>query len=137
MSLEPDSLLGAPMVTTAAASAHACELHVAHDPAPMTSEWHHVLPVAWQLYWKPRGPEPHPGEDPNGRGHLWDSRGVWLCPTGHKNVHWVLVRAMHANAVVPSGQGDTGQMAALGIHRFAEAGGDSRKLIEHGLWGQA
>jgi hypothetical protein len=29
---------------------------------------------------------------------LWDNRGVWLCPTGHRNVHHWIVRLMHAIA---------------------------------------
>jgi len=56
-----------------------CEAHLAHYPRPLWLEYHHVIPVAWQLY-------------------LWqqvrDKRTVCLCRTGHGNVHWWIVRTM-------------------------------------------
>lgn len=73
----------------------ACELHKAHSPANLTVEVHHVIPVAWQLFWQPQV-APYPGKDPDGRGELWDARTVSCCPTGHRNVHTWIVALMHA-----------------------------------------
>ncbi len=61
-----------------------------------------MIPVAWQLHTTLSGAAPFPGLDPDGRGMLWDSRGTWLCPTGHRNVHDWIVRMMHALADVSS-----------------------------------
>lgn len=78
-----------------------CLLHRVHLPKALTPEWHHVIPVAWQLKTPVANP-PFPGKDPNGRGMLWDARGVWLCPTGHRNVHHWIVAMMRAAALANS-----------------------------------
>ena len=49
-----------------------CELHRVHTPKPLSSELHHIIPVAWQLLWKP-ATAPFPGRDIDGRGMLWDA----------------------------------------------------------------
>ena len=84
------------------ATQQACELHRLHSPRNLTVEWHHIIPVAWQLRTPLAGPGPAPGPDTDGRGMLWDTRGVWLCPTGHRNVHYWIVALMHAAAAANS-----------------------------------
>ena len=116
-------------------SDHPCELHKLHVPHTLTMEFHHLIPVAWQLFWQPTE-EPHPGDDPNGRGHLWDDRGAWLCPTGHRNVHHLIVAAMHDNAHALHGHGHEQDMARLALERFADVGGDLEALVHAGKWGQ-
>jgi hypothetical protein len=70
---------------------HPCELHSRHTtPSPLTVEFHHIVPVAWQLFVPYPATPFSPGNDPDGRGLLWDTRGMWLCPTSHRNVHsWI------------------------------------------------
>jgi hypothetical protein len=70
------------------ASGKPCEAHGSHRPTAQYTELHHVVPQAWQLTWAP--------VPPAASGHLWDPRTVALCPTGHRNVHFWLVRLMHA-----------------------------------------
>lgn len=62
-----------------------CDAHRSHHPTPTYQELHHVVPQAWQAFWQPKGKTP-----------LWDRRTVPLCPTGHRNVHFWLVRLMEA-----------------------------------------
>lgn len=81
-----------------ASPTHLCEAHGFHQPSHMTVEYHHVIPVAWQLHTATPATPPSPGPDPDGRGMLWDNRTAWLCPTGHRNVHFYIVRFMHAVA---------------------------------------
>ena len=71
-----------------------CQMHKVHSPKNLTVEWRHILPVSWQLSTILTGAPPFPGRDPEGRGMLWDERGVWLCPTGHRNVHLLFVQMM-------------------------------------------
>lgn len=82
-----------------AASGNPCAIHKTHTPTNLTVEFHHIIPVAWQLHTTvPPASQPSPGPDLDGRGMLWDDRGTWLCPTGHRNVHTWIVRLMHAIA---------------------------------------
>jgi hypothetical protein len=78
--------------------------HRYHRPVPTYSEFHHVIPQAWQQFWTPPGMKPvavagvdalREG-DPSQLRLLWDTRRVVLCRTGHGNVHFWLVRAMTA-----------------------------------------
>lgn len=80
-------------MTETAATSEPCALHVTHSPLNKTIEFHHIIPVAWQLKTSVASP-PFPGVDPDGRGELWDARGVWCCPTGHRNVHHWIVAMM-------------------------------------------
>ena len=81
---------------TARASDHPCELHKTHSPRNLTVEFHHLVPVAWQQKVQPfPDPAPFSGIDPDGRGRLWDARGIWACPTGHRNVHDWIELLMH------------------------------------------
>lgn len=84
---------------TEATGAPVCAAHGRHSPHNLTVEFHHVVPVAWQLHTAvPPALQPSPGPDTSGRGQLWDDRGVWLCPTGHRNVHAWIVKLMRAAA---------------------------------------
>lgn len=98
-----------------------CALHRVHTPRNQTLELHHVIPVAWQLRTPVDNP-PFPGKDPDGRGMLWDSRTIALCPTGHRNVHYWIVTLMHKIAA----QGGEDVLKAYDaldprMRRFAEA----------------
>lgn len=90
------------MTLNAESTVEPCALHKLHTPRNLTTEWHHVIPVAWQLATTLNGSPPYPGEDPDGRGMLWDDRGIWLCPTDHRNVHRWIVGLMHAAAAAGS-----------------------------------
>lgn len=130
----------------------ACVLHRGHAPAHLTTEFHLVVPVAWQLMWQPSKPWPNGGNDPDGRGALWDGRGVAVCPTGHRNVHAWIVRLMHAvrsedplEAIArvrkDYGAKATGSMefwtATLALTRWKEGGGSLVALVNAGEWGEA
>jgi hypothetical protein len=136
-----------------------CALHKTHQPANLTVEWHHVIPVSWQLHTTLTGTPPFPGLDPDGRGMLWDCRGVWLCPTGHRNVHTWIVKLMHAvataksdnplvasKAVKPSHAPAEFAIALDALNRYMDAAGDPGMsapamdllaLTAIGEWGEA
>lgn len=130
-----------------------CALHKRHAPVNLSTEFHHVVPVAWQLMWQPAQPWPFPGNDPDGRGKLWDDRGVTICPTGHRNVHVWIVRLMHTvpsvgenipaaeNAVRKlfglSAHGIEYETATLALTRWQEAGGSLTALANAGEWGES
>lgn len=61
-----------------------CEIHKSHSPRNLTLESHHIVPRAWQATW-------HPADD---QRILWAPRTIELCPTGHRNVHLILVELM-------------------------------------------
>lgn len=128
-----------------------CTLHSRHSPAHMSTEFHHVVPVAWQLYWL-APVAPFPGKDPSGRGMLWDNRGVLICPTGHRNVHVWITRLMHnAKTEAPgdaiaavkkhygfrTASGLEFDTATLALLRFVEAGGSLQTLVAGGEWGMS
>lgn len=155
MSAQPEPILELPGdhgptfdydAETAAQGGIACVLHKRHAPANLTVEFHHVIPVAWQLFFEPPEPWPHEGRDPDGRGRLWDARTVPVCPTDHRNVHYLIVammKAPHGNdpaealARITGHKGPTLDMAYEALTRFAEAGGDIVSLAAAGEWGQA
>jgi hypothetical protein len=132
-------------------AAQACTIHKMHSPANLTVEWHHVVPVAWQLNTLSPSSRPAPGMDTSGRGMLWDIRGVWLCPTGHRNVHhWIVLmtRALNANpaggipgalsGILPRFQAtQEAKTAVLGLDRAASCSVDFAALAAAGEWGQA
>ena len=130
-----------------------CSLIGRHSPAPLTTEAHHVIPVAWQLFWQP-ATAPFPGKDPDGRGMLWDSRTVDLCPTHHRNVHALIVVMMRQVAAasedavpVAPFPGLTGrtvrshgrelEIARTGLQRVLDVGGSLLALTGAGEWGEA
>lgn len=108
-----------------------------------------MIPVAWQLCTSVAAP-PFPGPDTNGRGMLWDTRGVSLCPTGHRNVHYWIVRLMRAaaaadssdpavaiKAVKPSRPPLEFAVACDALTRYAaESGASLLALTAAGEWGQ-
>jgi len=123
-----------------------CTLHAKHQPTHLTLEQHHVIPVAWMLFWQP--PEdvwPDPGKDPDGRGQLWDARTVACCPTGHRNVHAWIVRLMRActsddpaQAIAAvKGHGSQYTTACLALERYAEVGGRLTALVAARELGQS
>ena len=57
-----------------------CSIHKFHAPRPLTVEAHHIVPQAWQ--------------HSDGTVRLWAPKVVYLCPTGHRNVHDCIVRMM-------------------------------------------
>jgi hypothetical protein len=86
-----------------------CYLHKTHQPAHATSEEHHVIPRAWQHFWRPDGsgtmrlyPDNPVTQRQIAMGWaaaaaelpLWDPRTVTCCPTGHRNVHFWIVAVM-------------------------------------------
>ncbi|MGH2878962.1 MAG: hypothetical protein ACRDK4_05060 [Solirubrobacteraceae bacterium] len=126
-----------------------CQIHKKHSPANLTAELHHVIPVAWQLFWQP-AVAPSPGRDPDGRGMLWDARTVAICPTGHRNVHKWIVELMHAcksedpmeaaatvKSLYRTARGSQFDWAVQALVRFKEAGGSLQALVNAGEWGEA
>lgn len=129
-----------------------CLAHKLHAPTNLTSEFHHVIPVGWQLHTPNPSARPSPGEDTEGRGMLWDDRGVVLCPTGHRNVHhWIplIMRALIANPAggipgaiakaVPSKWKRTVEVeiAHQAFDRAASCSVDFAALAAVGQWGQS
>lgn len=135
-----------PLTTTAP-----CSAHRSHHPIPTINELHHVVPRAWQATWAPNSPA---------SGPIWDPRTVVLCPTGHRNVHYWLVKLMHAiddqgaSEEAALGQAVTrvrrdakaaGQTihtaefatSQLAILRWQEAGGSLATLTGAHQWGEA
>lgn len=62
-----------------------CAIHKSHSPRPLSTEAHHILPRAWQAIWSP----------PDDKRLLWAPKTIDLCPTGHSNVHRIIVDLMH------------------------------------------
>jgi hypothetical protein len=133
-----------------------CELHHHHVPRPDHCEQHHVIPVDIQQAVTPGpGADLHPGHDFSGRGQLWDDRIEIICPTGHRNVHAIWVRAMRwIEATVDVAQDEALADRALhvarnrlraeevacvkrGMMRLLAAGADLRALAAAGHVGQA
>lgn len=124
-----------------------CVFQMRHEPGPLTIERHHVIPVAWQLFWQP-STAPFPGVDPDGRGDLWDARTVSPCPTHHRNVHALIVELMHSVdrtgvEAVPEVAGTAVRRrpewvtAQLALSRFMAVGGSLLALAAAGEWGEA
>lgn len=127
-----------------------CALHKRHWPSHLTTEFHHVVPVAWQLMWQPALPWPFPGRDPDGRGQLWDDRGLLICPTGHRNVHAWIVLLMHAarsedpaqaielvRSERAAARGIEFETATMALTRWKEGGGELQALVHAGEWGES
>lgn len=68
---------------TASAAKDPCEVHGYHQPAPIWTHRHHVVPKSWT--------------DALG---LPEGRTVFLCPHGHDVLHDVLRKAMKGEAYV-------------------------------------
>ena len=110
-----------------------CELHRTHRPRNLTVEEHHVIPRAWQLLWLA------PGGDP--RQEIWHPETITLCPTGHRNVHFWLVKYMKEGSgdAIPSINRPTPeQMCAQdGMILFVQAGGSLAFLRDQHAFGYA
>lgn len=109
-----------------------------------------MIPQAWQALWRPTAHAATSG--------LWDPRTVPICPTGHRNVHWWLVRIVRtADRMVVTGSADVPELVAaavaaaplnrahhrevatarLALERWYAAGGLVRTLGDAGEWGEA
>lgn len=157
----------APLTDALSAAGGTCAAHKIHVPRTLTTEMHHVIPQAWQAFWAPAsawwpaaGQPAHPGEawmsnhmHDRVRPPVWDPRTIELCPTGHRNVHFYIVRLMHAatdesveQAVKnylhidlrrrPPRAAEFG-IAKLALQRWVAAGGSIGVLQANGQWGQA
>lgn len=130
---------------------HPCELEKQHTPVPRYSEFHHIVPVAWQLHTPNPTSRPSPGKDPEGRGMLWDDRGAWACRTSHGNVHYWIVALTHAFVEDPAAaivgawaravptaykRSPAAIMARMGLDRAASCSVDFVALGQLGEWGQ-
>jgi hypothetical protein len=110
-----------------------CSLAARHStPKPLTVEWHHVVPRAWQRFWTPPGATVV--NDP-AYGPMWDPRGVWVCPTHHRNIHFCIVALMHGTK--PLGSPAERKTAQLALDRFVAAGGSLDGLRAAHEWGEA
>lgn len=69
------------MIVTLDARARPCEIHGYHQPAPIWTHQHHVIPKAWT--------------DQLG---LPESRLAVLCPHGHDTLHDALRRALRGES---------------------------------------
>ena len=85
-------------------SSESCALHRVHWPKPLYSELHHIIPQAWQVFWRPT-----PVERSTQASSLFDPRTIPLCPTVHRNVHTWLVKLMR------SGPGEDPLAAKLAV----------------------
>lgn len=131
-----------------------CDLHRGHEPEPTYLEVHHVVPQAWQATWQPDGRGPFPAPSPDHPGlNLWDARTTKVCRTGHGNIHFWIVRLVHAaddlgvddvprlmhevrSGLVHHSPGtDDYAVAAAALIRFQEAGGELGTLIAAREWG--
>jgi hypothetical protein len=93
------------------ATAKPCEVHRLHwTPFPTYNEQHHVVPQAWQRFWRPRTSIPEQRrivalndveqtdeefETRMAAVDLFDPRIVVVCRTGHGNIHFWLTAMMH------------------------------------------
>jgi hypothetical protein len=133
-----------------------CAAHKYHWPKPLTVEEHHIIPQAWQEHFAEGGqrvilPSMVPDEELGNYGwtasHLWHKETVTLCPTGHRNVHYYLVRLMKNSPKVESlqevrtftpGKGREYEIACRAILLWKSSPGRTlQSLRDLKLWGQA
>lgn len=106
-----------------------CVAHRYHWPKPLAQELHHVVPQAWQKFWQP---ELQTG--------LWHPETVALCPTGHRNVHRIIVAKMRALAGldhIDIPKSKEAEIAQRALSIYIDAGGSLMDLTRAGQWGQA
>jgi hypothetical protein len=131
-----------------------CELRHEHQPQPRYLERHHIIPRAWQKFHRPRDEELQiaPAQEPD-RDGIWYPETVFLCRTGHGNVHYWIERAMKLYVMLPPGPDHSeramtaareGQVhigryeteiARDALVLFRDYGGILPKLAQAGLWG--
>jgi hypothetical protein len=110
-------------------------VHRVHRPPYRYIEYHHIVPRAWQAFWKP----------PGKAAVVWDPRTLACCRTSHGNIHDILVTLMHARAAGESGTARdlVGRhspaeygWACAAMERWEEWGGDINALLANGLYGE-
>lgn len=118
-----------------ASSTLPCVAHTFHRPRPAYTELHHVVPQSWQAFWRPHW----------ATSRLWVPETTPLCPTGHRNIHVLIVRAM--KAVQLAGVDDPligwkalrwsreAKIAYRALTGFRQEGGSLLMLCEAGLFG--
>lgn len=131
-----------------ATSTLGCVAHSYHSPVPLYTELHHVIPQAWQRFWRPSTIERPTWKGVEGPPPLWAPDTVPLCRTGHGNLHVLLVKFMRAygqldmpdgperiEAAVSGRRGAEAQLAKTGMRRFQAAGGSLEALCGAGQYG--
>lgn len=130
----------------------ACEAHRYHWPQPISTERHHVIPRAWQAYFHPESGGARTTASQarmlaaTGAVALWDPRVTVLCPTGHRNVHRMIVRLMKTDTgedfrrardmVFGSRLSAEEGIALETLIRFQAAGGSLDVMRIAGLFGE-
>lgn len=130
----------------AGATEERCSIHTRHEPLPRYVEHHHLVPKAWQTFWRPAA----------ATAAVWDNRTVPLCRTGHGNVHWWIVAYMLAFEAVGIGVETIDDVfesahathrhqvgknvherktAQLALTRWLDVGGSLTDLVDAGLYG--
>jgi hypothetical protein len=102
-----------------------CELRHEHQPQPRYLERHHIIPRAWQKFHRPRDEELQiaPAQEPD-RDGIWYPETVFLCRTGHGNVHYWIERAMKLYVMLPPGPDHSERaMTAAREGQVARSGG--------------
>jgi hypothetical protein len=131
--------------------------HVYHWPPPEDADYHHVVPRAWQLFWKPPTEAAfHVSTRDLAAGlSLWDGRTVKLPPSCHRAVHNRIVALMKTFATARrervgltepevwgiasdiAGRGKLWEIALQGPTRFMAAGGSLGDLTAARMWGDS
>jgi hypothetical protein len=134
--------------------------HVYHWPPPEDADYHHVVPRAWQLFWKPPRDrfivsDQAFHETAAGDTFLWDGRTVKLPPSCHRAVHNRIVALMKMFATARrervgltepevwgiasdiAGRGKLWEIALQGPTRFMAAGGSLGDLTAARMWGDS
>jgi hypothetical protein len=146
------SMMNRPSESRPFTTSQPCALLANHSPGVDYCEVHHLIPRAWQQFWKPAPPWKYPATYDGQK--LWDGREIPLCRTHHGNVHYVLVAIMQAyggnggdldKAIttarwqihaldLPFGVNEV-NVATEGMARFTGTGGDLMALCGKGLYG--
>jgi hypothetical protein len=95
-----------------------CAIGTSHTPRPPHSDFHHIIPQAWQRILK---------------GEIFDPRTVEVCPNHHRLIHESIVALMKDNKL--SKISPVAQYAYLALNRYKEAGGDLQRLKDLGELG--
>jgi hypothetical protein len=135
-----------------------CSLHRFHRPTPLTTERHHIIPQAWQIFAlndgnitasKARQMAAVAREGGITEVALFDPRTVTLAPTCHRNVHYWIVKLMQTGQGeapldgVPMAFGRGGRLsgeqklAIQALTRWRASGYMLGTLRRAKLWGQA
>lgn len=130
------SLRGLQLPKSAPTPSERCEAHRTHRPRNLTVEEHHIIPQAWQHLWIPQTPQAIIAA-----AGLWHPETMTLCPTGHRNVHFWLVKYMKEglNESIPSINRPTTEQTTAqdAMILFTHAGGSLAFLREQHAYGYA